>query len=1486
MNVVKSFVEAAMRNRQIVFMVTILLIILGVFALLHMPRQEFPVFTIRQGLVIAAYPGATAEQVAQQLTPEVERYLFSYKEVNKRKTYSYSRDGLMIIFVELNDNVNNADEFWSKLKHGLNLLKAQLPAGVIALYADNDFGDTSALLISLEGDHSSYRELETYLNQLEDRLRRIESVSKLRHYGLQQEQISIYLDKSKLEKYGISTSTITAGLFTQGLTASSASINTGATEIPIHLSAVYKTEADIANQIVYADPAGTLVRIKDIATVVREYPEPDSYIENNAHKSLLISMEMLEGQNIVAYGQEVDEVLNDFKQHLPEGITIERIADQPKVVKESVSAFLFELLFAILSVILVTMILLPFRVASVAASSIPITIFISLGLMFVFGIELNTVTLAALIVVLGMIVDNSIVIVDSYMEKIDHGMSRWSAAISSANIYVKAIVSATLAISITFFPFLFTLKGTFKDFVEMFPWTVTLTLGISLLVAIMVIPYLEYFFIRKGFSKKAQAREDRFNMLTYIQRTYEKYLEKAFEKPNRTLFMGLLALALAAVLFMIIPQRLMPVAERNQFAVEIYLPQGSSLNKTAMITDSLESLLKTDQRITSVTSFVGTSSPRFHTTYAPKIPAKNYAQLIVNTTSNKDTEALLNDYSGKYANYFPEAYVRFKQLDYQPVPAPVEIRFSGENIGDLKVAGDSLMTALRLLDGLCHVHSDYGEMQPAMRVDINPVEANRIGIDKTTVATNLAVRYNGIPVTTMWENDYPVNVVLKSTSAKDDGVDLLNEYVRSMIPGVSVPLRQIATVHAGWNEGQVVRRNGVPTLTVMADIERGVNINKLFPEVKEAVERISLPQGVSIAYGGAYENDEEYLPGIIYGLIISIFMIFMILVLHFRKISMALLVLGSSVLSLPGAFLGVLLVNVEFGITSILGIVSLIGILVRNGIIMLDYAEELRKEKNMSVKDAAMEAGKRRMRPIFLTSAAASVGVIAMIVSANPLWSPMGAVICFGTITSMVLLVLILPVSYWRLYDREDTSTRRAAHKAKSIKPLALVLTGTLLLGGSLTLPAQDTLSLDQCRMLALENNTTLKNAYLEIEASEQLKKSAFTNYFPKVSASAMTFGFNKPLLDLNLEGGQLPVFATDGITPPVQVPGQFAYFPGLSLSMMDKGTVGAITAIQPVFAGGRIIAGNKLARVGLHVNYSKLSLSKDQVMAKTEEQYWQIISLYEKRKTLDLTKQLLDSLYNEAEDAWKAGLVNRNEVLKVALKQSEVRQNELKLSNGIQLATMAFCQFLGLPTDTALVLADSLPLLRTPGEVYIDSQDALLNRHEYKMLQESIRAEALKTKLKRGEYLPQAGVGAGALYYDFPNDGTTNTMLFGTVNVPISGWWDAAHSLKERKLREEINRNNCEEKTELMALQIQQAWNDLNEAWEQIDLARETLRQAEENLAINRDNYQAGLINISAMLEAQAMLQQSLNQVTDARFSYSTRLTAYLQVTGRSSSN
>jgi len=1480
-----GIVESAMRYRQIAIMITVLLVALGAYALLVMPRQEFPTFPIRQGLVIGVYPGASSEQVEQQLTTEVEKYLFGYKEIKKKKTYSYSKDGMMIVFVELNDNVKNTNEFWSKLNDGLVNFKAQLPSGVLVLMTNSDFGDTSALLITLESDHKSYRELEEYLNELESRLRRIESVSKLRHYGLQKEQISIYLEKEKLTNYGISSSILLANLFTQGFTTSSGTIDNSRVVAPIHISQSYANEQDIAEQIIYSDPTGNIIRLKDVARVVREYPDLDSYITNNGHKCLLISMEMQQGNNIVQYGKEVDEVLKQFQEELPEGVSIERIADQPEVVGDSITTFLFEMLIAICAVILVTMALLPLRVASVAATSIPITIFASLGIMLLAGMELNTVTLAALIVVLGMIVDNSIVIVDSYMDKLDHGMSRWHAAISSAKGFFKAIFSATLAISITFFPFLFTLKGMFQDFVQLFPWTVSITLGISLLVAMLLIPFIQYTFIKEGFEKSKRTRkEGQRSFLDIIQQSYEKWLIKAFNYPKLTIGGAFLSIVLGVIIFTLIPQRLLPIAERNQLAVEIYLPQGNSLEQTALVADSLEKILKQDERVKSVTSFTGTSSPRFHTTYAPNLPAKNYAQFIVNTPSNKITEQLLDEYTKKYEGYFPNAHIRFKQFDYQAAAFPIEVRISGNNLSNLKTTADSLSAKFKNIPGLTWIHTNYEEMLPGARVDINATDANRLGITKTTVATNLAMRFDGLPLTTLWENDYPVAVKLKAERDNETSFsDIENEYIHSFIPGVAVPLRQIADVNADWTQGQILRRNGLRTISIVSDVDRGTNINKVFRDVKKIADKQTLPQGTQIQYGGAYEFDAEQLPQILSGLVISIFIIFLILVFHFRKVNLAALVLGSASLSLIGTVLGMLVMGVEFSLTSILGVVSLIGIIVRNGIIMLDYAEELRHHGKKTALEAAFEAGKRRMRPIFLTSAAASMGVIPMIISKSALWAPMGTVICFGTLTSMVLLVLFLPVAYWLIFRKTDKNKKKVTidQISGNVKMKPAILSIVLFLTASTSLFAQNRLTLEQCKTMSLENNAQVKNQRISIQSAEEVKKAAFTKYFPTVEATALSFRFDKPLMELNMEGGNLPVY--DGNPANLATATQFAYFPGTNISMLEKGTIGMVTAIQPVFAGQRIAIGNKLANLGVEVNQLQLVSTKNETLFETEKQYWQIVSLSEKMKTLERYIQLVDTLHKEVNDAYQAGLITRNDLLKVELKQNELQMNRLKLENGIALAKMALCQYIGITYTPEIDFADSLFGINNPQLIYADHQQVLSNRVEYKMLQKSTEAEKYQTKMQRGEYMPQLGVGVGGLYMDVMDDeSSTLGMVFGTVNIPISGWWEASHKLKERKLKEEQNRNMVADNTGKLLLQMQQARNTLDEAFKQVQLAGISIRQAKENLKVSRDNYEAGMVNVSDMLEAQALVQSSNDNMTNLKCNYQLAKAKYLQVIGK----
>lgn len=1016
-----GIIESCMRYHRIMLLVVGLLVLLGIYGLAVMPKQEFPPFTIRQGLIVGVYPGATSEEVEEQFAKPLERFMFTYKEVKKAKTYTMSQDGIVYMMVELNDDVHNKDEVWSKIKHGVADFKMQLPSGVLALVVNDDFGDTSALLISLQSEDKTYRELQNYLDDLEGRLRRIESVSNLRRYGLQNEQITVYFDPDKLAVYGLDQRLLMARLFAQGFTTTGGSVENSGQELPIHFTPSYDSEYEIAEQIVYSDPHGNVIRLKDIARIVREYDDPDSYVTNNGRKAVILSMEMREGNNIVEYGREVDEVLAEFQKTLPEDVQIERIADQPKVVDESVTSFVRDLLVSIVVVIAVMMVLFPFRSAIVAATSIPISIFISIGIMFITGIPLNTVTLAALIVVLGMIVDNSIIVVDAYLENLDRGMSRWYAAVSSAKNYFGSIFLATLCICIIFFPLLVTMSGQFLDFLKDFPWTITISLMTSLVLAMIFIPFLEYVLIKKGLHQRKPEQEGKKrhgNMLDTVQRWYGHALDWTFRWPKLTIFGGIMTVVVAGFIMMGLKVRMMPFADRDQLAVEIYLPQGTALERTEAVADSVYQALRADERVKSVTQFIGTASPRFQATYAPNLPSKHYAQFIVNTQSVEATRGLLDDYANAWADRFPGAYVKFKQLDYQNLTTPIEVRFRGDDIDALRRAADTLMAGMRRMGELVWVHTNYEEPLAGIRVQLDPVESARLGINRMTAQTELAACYSGFPAGTLWEGDYPLSVVLKAQGTEgDDPLDRIgDQYIATAIPGVSVPLRQVATVDPAWHEGQIVRRNGVRTLSVMADVRRGYNEGEAFKQVQRLVEAQTLPDGVEFEYGGSIESDAEINGPIIKGVSAAAFIIFLFLLINFKKVSLSIVALISISLCLLGAALGLWMTGTEFGLTCVLGLISLMGIIVRNAIIMFQHAEDLRIKKRVPAREAAYDAGKRRMLPIFLTSATTAVGVVPMIISQSSLWTPMGIVICVGTVVSMILVVTVLPVTYWKIF--------------------------------------------------------------------------------------------------------------------------------------------------------------------------------------------------------------------------------------------------------------------------------------------------------------------------------------------------------------------------------------------------------------------------------------------------------------------------------------
>lgn len=1003
----KNWVSWLMRNYRLTFLLLALLFVFGLYGLEQMPKAEFPDMVIRQGVVVAVYPGATSEEVEEQVARPLERYLFTYKEVRRAKTTSSSSNGMCIIMLELEDDVANADQVWAKLRHGLNEFKATLPSGVVALVCQDDFGDTSALLIAVESPQRTYRELHKYADDLGDRLRAIKSVSNVKVYGDLREQITLRVDHQRLSAYGISDKMLLSALQSGGMTMMSGSLTTGTLNQPLHVSTTLTSEEEVANYIIYTDAQNRVVRVKDVATIEREYDRSQSYIEQDGHPCILISAEMRSGNNIVHYGKDVDKVIEDFcKYEMPSDVNVTRIADQPKVVADSVHDFLRDLLLSMVIIILVMMVLFPFRTAIVAAATIPLSTFISVGIMYSVGIPLNTCSLAGLILVLGMIVDNSIVVLDGYLEFLSKGMSRWHAAAHSAQHYFLPMMTATVCICAIFYPFLYTMTGMYSDFIQVLPWTITINLMVSLMLAVVVIPILEFFLIKK-------APADGGSKITRgVQTTYNHVLDWTFRHPWLTIVGGIAVVLLSGLIAPQLKLRAMPYAERDQIAVEIFLPEGAGLDETRQIADSVAAALHKDNRVRYITSFMGCSSPRFMTSYAPQMGGRNFAQFIVATHSPEESASLVADMDPRFAEHFPQAYVKFKQMDYQNLET-FEFRFYGDDLDSLHLVADRLMAHMRQNPDLEGIRCNFQQPRPITEVTLDPVAAAQLGLNRTTTSASLALLTTDLPVSSIWEDGYEMPIVLKDINAeKRTASDIANLPVSG-----TTALRQVANVGTAWSEQNIVHRNGVRCISVTAEPKPGVLPKPIETELEDYVAAMRLPAGMHSEIGGIEEsNNGDLYPMIISGTLISLSIVFFFLLFSFRRYGLTIVSIVAIGLAIPGMLIGLWAMNRMLGLTAIFGIITLMGIIMRNEILIFQHADDMRK-KGMSVRDAAYDAGRRRMVPIFLTTATTAVGVVPMILAGTSFWMPVGVAIFAGGIGALILVVTVLPVVYWKIYE-------------------------------------------------------------------------------------------------------------------------------------------------------------------------------------------------------------------------------------------------------------------------------------------------------------------------------------------------------------------------------------------------------------------------------------------------------------------------------------
>ncbi len=1464
-----NLIKGSLRYPVVTVILTILVVVVGVNAFLNMPRTEDPAITIRTGLVIAQYPGATSEQVEKQVTRTLEKHIFKFPEVLKEKTFSTSRHGLVVINVELQDYVKNADLFWSRLRHEMNETRAtELPHGIRGPIVNSDFGDTVAMLIAIHGKHYGYRELRDYADLIEDELRSVHEVGKIARYGEQSEQIRITGNLNRIAQYITDPLRIIDALQQRNVIESSGSMELARTKVPLRTTGLFTTEEQIGNVLVDVSKTGQPVYIRDFARVERCYQDPVFLVRSNGEPSVLLSVEMQKKKNIVELGDKLSRVLSHLRSLLPPDVQLDLIADQPRVVKERTTTLTHEFMLAIGSVILVTLLLLPIRIAVIAAIAIPVTFCTTLGIMNVLGIDLHQVSIAALILVLGIVVDDAIVIADNYLDLLDRGISGKDAAFRSAADIIVPVFTATITIICSFLPILI-LAGATGEFIMALPLTVAIALSVSFIVAVMLTPILCRFFIRQGLhnhEKNEETGAKKLSLLDRLQTIYKRAITFFMARKSLALAVGGGAVLLAAGLFMLVPQQFFPSAERNQFVIDVWMRQGTRIEATDAVIRRIENYLNRRPEVAGHASFVGQSAPRFYYNVNPQQPDAAYGQLIVTTKSEKETPKLVAKLRESFDVLIPEATVIVKELQQGiSMEAPIEVRITGDDIGVLKSIGMQVEEILRAVPSSQYVHNDYFNDSYMVDVNIENELSNRLGLTEASISRLLSGSFDGAPVSTFWEGDRPVTILLRlEQDARSSFSDVSNAYVTSPLTHASVPLRSVATLTPEWETSRIVRRNGMRTLTVRGFVKQGVYASTLLEKVDPEIRSLKLPSGYRIEYGGEKKEQDETFPQMLVALAISLAAIFLVLLIQFRNMAEPLIVMASIPLALLGVVVGLLVTRNPFGFTAFMGIVSLCGIVVRNSIILIEYIRE-KVAEGRSLEEAATEAGERRLRPIFLTTMAAAVGVTPMILSGSSLWSPLASVISVGLIFSMFFTLLVVPVLFVVV---------RSRIRKFSAPAVGMVVAIILLFGSGQVYAEIKQLNLPEAINLALEHNSNIKIARARVEESQAKVRSALADYFPHLSnESTYTRLTNEQLLTIP----QGSLGTVPGLGP----------FP-LQDTSIDQGSktlfVANITLSQPLSHLFKINEAHNIASAESRGAEAELRKAETEITFTVHRLYY---SLLMAQKLKEVARAGIAASEESLRESGKG--VDSGALLDVAVMGSKVQHLQNKqtlLSTEIQISDLnaELNDLLGLPLDTQLIPADvkaSADSLR-PREVCI--KEALSRNPEIIVAQESVKKAESAVNASYYEYIPDIGAFGRYIYQDGVPFVTNNIGVFGVqMKWNIFDWGKRGGVVGQCKAQLTQAKKNLSKLEKRVEVEVDKAYRKLDQTKMMIAVAQEELALQRENLRLSTNRLTAGTVTEAQHAGVIASVKKSEWNELQARLSHELALAELDRVVGGS---
>lgn len=997
-----SVIHQVIKNRKITLFIVIGIMIFGFYSYYITPKQESPDITPPIALLTAVYPGASPSDVEKLVTSKIEDKAaeitgFDYSQ-------SDSKNSLSIVIVRL-DQEADVEKAWTEMRQKMDDLKKDLPDECREIEINTDLDATAGMIISMSGENHTYEELASYAEGLKDELSKINGVSKFELDGKQQKEVRVDVDAAMLNYYRLSLDDISKLIQVQNIEVPSGTLNTGQTKINVKLLGTYSSVEEIENTILdVSKETGAVVRLKDIAKISIVLEDANYKIRHNGRNAVLLTGYFKPNKNIVIIGQEVKEKINEFKSKLPEGILFDEVLFQPDDVGKAVNDFVLNLLEGMLFVVIVVLIGMGFRNAIIVSTAIPLSILMTFSFMNLFEVKIHQISIAALIIALGMLVDNAIVVTDAIQVRIDEGMNKMSACLEGVKSVAVPVLTSTLTTVAAFIPLLM-LPSVAGEYIRSLPLIVIISLMSSYLVALFFTPAIAFMLFKKSKPKEKVSR---------VRNFFDSLLTAGLKRKKSVIFICIASLGGAVLAVSYLGLQFFPKADKNIIYMDIKTEQSTNIEKTEQLVDTVSKILEAQKEILSYTASIGDGLPKFYNTIPINVQSQDYAQIMMRLDLAKGKRFKTNS---EFGDFLQEEFddsivggsVTVKLLEQgEPIGAPVRLRVTGNDMRRLGEVADEIRAQLSHINGTVNIEDDYPKEVYEFSIGVDSDVASSMGISRYDLQREVSIALRGREASIFRNRGNEYNIVVRSNISTKE--DLENLAVKSSITGNKVLLKQVAKVHLEPQIPTIKKYNRELSVTVYSDVKSGYSSAGVQDQLKLRLKELDLDD-VSVVFDGEKEKIVEYFGSVGVSSIIAVFLIYFILFIQFNSFVQPLMILVTIPLSAIGSVFGLFALRQPLSFMSLLGIVSLFGIVVNNAIILLDFINEERKH-GRTIKEACMEAAGKRFRPIMLSTTTTVIGLTPLAVSGSNLFLPMSVSLMSGLMISTLLTLVVVPIVY------------------------------------------------------------------------------------------------------------------------------------------------------------------------------------------------------------------------------------------------------------------------------------------------------------------------------------------------------------------------------------------------------------------------------------------------------------------------------------------